>query len=102
MEKNYSLLKNNNIKVDDKFKTTDPNTIKYDKKEINKDNILLNYTTGNEKNIINNIIKEESKEEVKINRIIKLRNILKDNSLDKHITYDNLNNLYNLLYKFNG
>ena len=101
MEKNYSLLKNNNIKVDDKFKTTDPNTIKYDKKEINKDNILLNYTTGNEKNIINNIIKEESKEEVKINRIIKLRNILKDNSLDKHITYDNLNNLYNLLFNDN-
>ena len=96
MEKNYSLLKNNNNKIDDKFKTTDPNTIKYDKKEINKDNILLNYTTGNEKNIINNNIKEESKEEIKINRIIKLRNILKDNSLDKHITYDNLNNLYNL------
>lgn len=101
MEKNYSLLKNNNIKVDDKFKTTDPNTIKYDKKEINKDNILLNYTTGNEKNIINNNIKEESKEEIKINRIIKLRNILKDNSLDKHITYDNLNNLYNLLFNDN-
>ena len=101
MEKNYSLLKNNNNKIDDKFKTTDPNTIKYDKKEINKDNILLNYTTGNEKNIINNIIKEESKEEVKINRIIKLRNILKDNSLDKHITYDNLNNLYNLLFNDN-
>ena len=101
MEKNYSLLKNNNNKIDDKFKTTDPNTIKYDKKEINKDNILLNYTTGNEKNIINNNIKEESKEEIKINRIIKLRNILKDNSLDKHITYDNLNNLYNLLFNDN-
>lgn len=101
MEKNYSLLKNNNKKIDDKFKTTDPNTIKYDKKEINKDNILLNYTTGNEKNIINNNIKEESKEEIKINRIIKLRNILKDNSLDKHITYDNLNNLYNLLFNDN-
>ena len=101
MEKNYSLLKNNNKKIDDKFKTTDPNTIKYDKKEINKDNILLNYTTGNEKNIINNNIKEESKEEIKINRIIKLRNILKDNSLDKHITYDNLNNLYNLLFNKN-
>lgn len=101
MEKNYSLLKNNNNKIDDKFKTTDPNTIKYDKKEINKDIILLNYTTGNEKNIINNNIKEESKEEIKINRIIKLRNILKDNSLDKHITYDNLNNLYNLLFNDN-
>ena len=101
MEKNYSLLKNNNNKIDDKFKTTNPNTIKYDKKEINKDNILLNYTTGNEKNIINNNIKEDSKEEVKINRIIKLRNILKDNSLDKHITYDNLNNLYNLLFNDN-
>ena len=101
MQKNYSLLKNNNNKIDDKFKTTDPNTIKYDKKEINKDNILLNYTTGNEKNIINNNIKEESKEEIKINRIIKLRNILKDNSLDKHITYDNLNNLYNLLFNNN-
>ena len=101
MEKNYSLLKNNNNKIDDKFKTTDPNTIKYDKKENNKDNILLNYTTGNEKNIINNNIKEESKEEIKINRIIKLRNILKDNSLDKHITYDNLNNLYNLLFNDN-
>ena len=101
MEKNYSLLKNNNNKIDDKFKTTNPNTIKYDKKEINKDNILLNYTTGNEKNIINNNIKEDSKEEVKINRIIKLRNILKDNSLDKHITYDNLNNLYNLLFNKN-
>ena len=101
MEKNYSLLKNNNNKIDDKFKTTDPNTIKYDKKENNKDIILLNYTTGNEKNIINNNIKEESKEEIKINRIIKLRNILKDNSLDKHITYDNLNNLYNLLFNDN-
>ena len=101
MEKNYSLLKNNNKKIDDKFKTTDPNTIKYDKKENNKDNILLNYTTGNEKNIINNNIIEESKEEIKINRIIKLRNILKDNSLDKHITYDNLNNLYNLLFNDN-
>ena len=101
MEKIYSLLKNNNNKIDDKFKTTDPNTIKYDKKEINKDIILLNYTTGNEKNIINNNIKEESKEEIKINRIIKLRNILKDNSLDKHITYDNLNNLYNLLFNDN-
>ena len=101
MEKNYSLLKNNNNKIDDKFKTTDPNTIKYDKKENIKDNILLNYTTGNEKNIINNNIKEESKEEIKINRIIKLRNILKDNSLDKHITYDNLNNLYNLLFNDN-
>ena len=56
---------------------------------------------GKELDIEGENSKEISNEEIKINRILKLREILKDNNLDKHITYDNLNNLYNLLFNKN-
>ena len=101
MEKDFSKLKLNNKDIDNKFKTNDPNNIKYEKNEIKKNNILLNNTKEKELDIEGENDKEISNEEIKINRILKLREILKDNNLDKHITYDNLNNLYNLLFNNN-
>ena len=101
MEKDFSKLKLNNKDIDNKFKTNDPNNIKYEKKEIKNNNNILNYTMEKELDSVGENVKEISNEEIKINRILKLREILKDNNLDKHITYDNLNNLYNLLFNNN-
>ena len=101
MEKDFSKLKLNNKDIDSKFKTNDPNNIKYEKKEIKINNNILNNTMEKELDIVDENSKEISNEEIKINRILKLREILKDNNLDKHITYDNLNNLYNLLFNNN-
>ena len=101
MEKDFYKLKFNNKDIDSKFKTNDPNNIKYEKKEIKKNNIILNNTIEKELDIMGENFKDISNEEIKINRILKLREILKDNNLDKHITYDNLNNLYNLLFNNN-
>ena len=101
MEKDFSKLKLNNKDIDSKFKTNDPNNIKYEKIEIKNNNNILNYNKEKELDIEGENVKEISNEEIKINRILKLREILKDNNLDKHITYDNLNNLYNLLFNKN-
>ena len=101
MEKDFSKLKLNNKYIDNKFKTNDPNNIKYEKIEIKNNNNILNYNKEKELDIEGENVKEISNEEIKINRILKLREILKDNNLDKHITYDNLNNLYNLLFNNN-
>ena len=101
MEKDFSKLKLNNKDIDNKFKTNDPNNIKYEKKEIKINNNILNNTMVKELDIAGENSKEILNEEIKINRILKLREILKDNNLDKHITYDNLNNLYNLLFNNN-
>ena len=101
MEKDFSKLKLNNKDIDNKFKTNDPNNIKYEKIEIKNNNNILNYNKEKELDIEGENVKEISNEEIKINRIFKLREILKDNNLDKHITYDNLNNLYNLLFNNN-
>lgn len=100
----FSQLKKNNdniietITKDNVWK--DPEKIFNEKKPI--DDLIESEEINNDHDTINLSQKEPEKiineEELKINRLYKIRNIIKEQKLEDEITYDNIYNIYNLLF----